>query len=271
MMHTIGTFIKEHPFLTLALLNMLSFCVIRVYWHATKQTGAKLEVVEPAKDGEKMYYLVAGCVNQPEPAFDFLLDELDGGITYVNYDPVRGCNIATIAEQVIADAKRHSYQPRVIGISIGDYVARQVEDAIPGAKSVGINPEPKSSILRPWANLSTKVGSIIAEAASTALGWLSIIPWYNGCGNRFSLAFIADQFQDIGFTYNTPHTTTGTVGVIISERPGKAEGDEFLENSSIKEYFDGVQIVEAKASHGNTVDMADKYLEAWKKLDLSDF
>lgn len=263
--------LKAHPFLGVLLLNTLSFCVARVCWYTFGECGADLEVMRPAEDSEKMYYLVAGCVNQPRTAFEFLFDELDGGITLVNYRSAKGCSIRTISKQVIADAKKHGYQARILGISIGDYVSRQVEDAIPGAKSVGINPEPSSKILRPWANVSTKVGSIVAEAASAVMGWTSLIPWYNGCGNRFSTAFIADQFRDIGFVYDAPHTTSGTVGIIVSERPGEDEGDEFLDNSKIREYFDGIPIAEAKASHGNTVDMANKFLEAWRSLPKSDF
>lgn len=270
MMH-IYKFLRMHPFLAIMILNALSFCVMRIYWYATEQCGAELEVARPAEDGEVMYYVVAGCVNQPQSAFDFLMDNLDGGVTFVNYQSTRGCSIRTIAKQVIADAEKHHYQTRVIGISIGDYVSRRVEDAIPGTLTVGINPEPNSSILRPWANVATKVGSVLAEGVSVAAGWLSVIPWYNGCDNYFSLAFIADQFRDIGFTYSTPHAIDGTVGVIISERPNKTEGDEFLRNSSIKEYFDGIPIVSAKASHGNTVDMADEFMKAWQSLDLNGF
>ena len=264
------SFLKRHPFLCLLCFNALSFCIARICWYATGECGADFEVMRPAEDGEKMYYLVAGCINQPRTAFEFLFDELDGGITLVNYHSAKGCSLRTISKQVIKDAKTHNYQARVIGISIGDYVARQVEDAIPGAKSVGINPEPDSSILQPWANAATKVGSVAAEAVSAVAGWASLIPWYNGSGNRFSAAFIADQFRDIGFAYDAPHTTGGTMGIIVSERPDKG-GDEFLRNSSIKEYFDGIPIAEARASHGNTVDMADEFLEAWRSLDLEDF
>lgn len=264
------SFLKAHPFLCLLALNALSFCVARAYWYVTGEFGADLKVMRPAEDDGKMYYLIAGCVNQPQTAFEFLFDELDGGITLVNYHSAKGCSIRTISKQVIADAKEHDYQARIIGISIGDYVSRQVEAAIPGTKSVGICPEPDSSILRPWANASTKVGSIAVEAISAAAGWASLVPWYNGCGNHFSTAFIADQFRDIGFVYDAPHATIGTVGIIVSERPGKDEGDEFLDNSTIEEYFYGTPIVEAAASHGNTVDMADQFLKAWRSLDLED-
>ena len=147
------SFLKEHPIICVLILNALSFCAARTYWYVTGGCGADFEVMRPAEDGEKMYYLVAGCVNQPRAAFEFLFDELDGGITLVNYHSARGCSIRSISKQVIKDAKRHNYQARIIGISIGDYVSRQVENAIPDAKSVGINPEPTSNILHPWANV----------------------------------------------------------------------------------------------------------------------
>ncbi len=265
-------FISSHPALFLIFfVNMLSFAVTRFCWATTGKTGAELEVIRPIADGKKMYYLVAGCVNQPRSAFRFLIDELkDGGVTFVNYQAVRGCNIESIAEQVIADAKEHRYDVRVIGISIGDYVGREVEAQIPNAKSVGINPEPEASVLRPYANIASKVGSVLLEVLTVPLGWLSAIPWYSDCGNRFSTAFIADQFVDIGFA-RASYVTGNTEGIIISQRPGKAEGDEFLSNQAISEYFSGVPIAEARTGHGNTVGGADEFLAAWRELDLTDF
>lgn len=264
--------LKKMMILT-AIANTLSFCLARLHWFSMEKEmlGAEFDVINPVKDGEKMYYLVAGCVNQPRSAFDFLLEELDGGVTLVNYQPERGCNIKTIADQVIADAKTHNYQARVVGISIGDYVARRVEDAVPGAKSVGINPEPEPSILRPWSRIASKAGSVIVEALTVPLGWLSTIPWYDGCGNRFSTVFIADQFRDIGFVNDTPYAIDGTAGVIISDHPGKADGDEFLDNARIKQYFKGIPVATAKASHGDTVGSNEAYIEAWHALDLQDF
>lgn len=286
MVQKVLQFLNSHQIvLTLLFFNTVSFMALRATWFTEGKYGAKLEVLRPAPDGGKMYYLVAGCVNQPHSAFGFIADELAGGITLVNYQAVRGCSIKTIAKQVIEDAKAHDYDVRVIGISVGDYVARRVEAEIPGAKSVAINPEPDASILRPYANVASKVGSVLVEALTFPLGWLSAIPWYNGCGNRFSTAFIADQFRDIGFIRSYPnttrprlgnyqrveHSTKDTVGVIISNRPGKAEGDEFLSNSAIREYFNGVPIAVAKTGHGNTVDGATEFLKAWRELDLKDF
>lgn len=250
----------------LLILNSLSFCVARAYWYHSGEVGTRLETWRLADDSEVMNYLVAGCVNQPRSAYDFLLDELEGGVTFVNYQATRGCSMRTIAKQVIADAERHNYQARVIGISIGDYIGRRVEDALPGTESVGINPEPEASILRPWARGATCAGSVLAETLTVPVGWLSVIPWYNGCDNHFSLAFIADQFRDIGLIVNTPKATDGVKGIIISERPGKAEGDEFLKNSAIREYFPGVPVAQARTGHGNTVDGADEFLRAWKEL-----
>lgn len=250
-------------------LNTLSFCAARLYWYSQGACGADLEVLRPADEGEVMYYLVAGCVNQPASAYAFLLDEdelSDGGITLVNYYSVRGCSMKTIARQVINDAQAYDYQARVIGISIGDYVSRRVEANIPGATSYGINPEPTADALHPWAKIATRAGSFVGQIASAAAGWLSVIPWYNGCGNHFSMAFIVDQFRDIGFITDTPKATGGVNGIIISERPGKVEGDEFLDNSFIEEYFPDVPVAKAKTGHGNTVDGAEEFLRAWREL-----
>lgn len=245
-------------------LNSLSFCAARAYWHSNEGLGAKFEIYHPAEDGELMFYLVAGCINQPRTAFKFIMDELKevGGVTLVTYRNTRGCSMATIAKQVVRDAEKHHYKVVTIGISIGDYVARVVEDTLPEAKSIPINPEPDSVILQPWARVASKIGSVLVSGLTIPLGWLSLIPWFNGDGNLFSVAFIADQFRDIGFVTNTPRTTSGVLGLIVSEY------DEYLVNSIIRSRFPDVPIAVTPTKHGRTVPNAAEFLKAWRELNL---
>lgn len=245
-------------------LNSLSFCAARAYWYASGNLGAKFEVYKEAEDGELMFYLVAGCINQPRTAFKFIMDELKevGGVTLVTYQNTRGCSMSTIAKQVVRDAEEHHYKVVTIGISIGDYVARVVEDNLPEAKSIPINPEPDSVILQPWARIASRIGSVLVSGLTIPLGWLSLIPWLNGDGNLFSTAFIADQFRDIGFVTNTPRTMDGVLGIIISEY------DEYLVNSIIQSRFPDVPIVVTPTKHGRTVPNATEFLGAWQKLKL---
>lgn len=256
--------VSKNKIVKAALLNSLSFCAVRAYWYSTGGLGAKLVVIKPAEDGERMFYLVAGCINQPSTAFEFIMNELKelGGVTLVNYRNARGCSMTTIAKQVVRYIKKHRYQAVTIGISIGDYVARVVEDELPEAKSIPINPEPDSDILRPWARTASRVGSVLVSGATMLLGWASLIPWLNGDGNLFSTAFIADQFRDIGFITNAPRTTDGALGLIISEH------DEYLVNTIIKERFPDIPIAVTYTKHGKTGPNAAEFLTAWQELKL---
>lgn len=243
------------------LINAFSCAVVRGQWHATGGTGANLVVVKPAGESNTMNYYVAGCVNQPEAAFEFMVNDLDGGVTYVNYHATRGCNMKTIADQVIADAKERKYtKVRVIGISVGDYVGRWAEQELDNVETIAINPEPSAILLQPWAKTASFWGGHAANVVSYGLGWISLIPFYPTVGGRFSLAFIAEQFCEIGSVNDAPHAVEHTLGVINST------DDQFLDNEEIEGYFYEVPVEYAESDHGNTVDKAAEYIGAWSAL-----
>lgn len=219
-------------------------------------------------------YLVAGCGNQPESAFQFILPYLkDYGVTMVDYLPGHVCDMETIAEQVVNDAKLHDYQRiLVIGISIGDYVGRIAENRLGKiAYSIGINPEPDSRLLKTWAKVALRVGVPVAEAVSCAAGWLSKIRWYSDCGNHFSSTFIVSQFREIAFRRDAPRVSKRMLGMILAEadqKNGKGEDEFLLGRDAMRKYFGKhVPIYSAKGvGHGNTVKGAFAYERAWKEL-----
>lgn len=239
----------------LLLINSVSFMVCRAAWYMSGAVAAKLQLVRGASS-KVMNYFVAGNVNQPERAFKFLEDKIDGGITYVTYSEKKGCSMRQIAEQVIDDADILGCKARIFGISIGDYVSRLAEEQLDDVETIAINPEPHPSILKPYANYGLKIVTPIMEVLTIPAGWLSYIP----CIRGFSLAFLADQWRDIAYCRDAPMETAMTLGVICSTE------DEFLQNDVIEEYFKGVPIVYANCNHGNTEDRADEYIRAWEEL-----
>lgn len=248
------------------LFNSLSFCIARAYWHYGCDDGAQLIVARPAKPGERMNYLVAGSYNQPETAYDgWLTAELTGGITYVHYD-MRGCNIKLIAKQVVRDIRAHGYEAHVFGISIGDWICRYVENEIPSAKTYAINPEPDPRILRSSARFASAAGSIFLKAISIPAGWLSVVPmpFMKTAAGPTTVAHFGDQLWDIAFIKPAPHVTKNTQAVFISEDEHGKSLDEFLRNEAIREYFAGVPIIPVHTNHGNTVDTAQAFAEAWR-------
>ena len=247
--------IKNLVFALLA-LNAITYVGARSYWYATGGVAADLQVVREAGAGEVMNYFVAGNVNQPERAFKFLEDRIDGGITYVTYAETRGCSMKQIVNQVLADAQQRNCRVRILGISIGDYVGRFAESELDNVETVAINPEPHPDILKPYANIGLKIATPIMEGLTVPLGWLSHIP----CIRGFSFAFLADQWRDIAYCSDAPHVTDCTIGVICSS------DDEFLQNAVIEDYFKGVPVITIDSHHGDTQGNGDAYAEAWDQL-----
>lgn len=255
------------------LFNSVSYAVTLAVWSAKGENGATLirKCFASTKNG-LMVYLVAGCGNQPEQAFEFLMDDLAGlGITFVNYRPDRGCDMKLIAEQVIDDIKANDFQKAlIISCSIGDYVGRVCEAELGDrVATIPINPEPDSELLKPWAKVATRVLTPIARVLTIVLGWGSQWQGYSDCGNHFSSNFMVSQFHEIGYINDAPRTTKNVLGIIIAEadKNGKGE-DEFLRGrEAMRKYFGDVPIYSAVGvGHGNTVKGAEAYKKAWGKL-----
>ena len=242
--------------LLIAVLNSVTYAAARYLWYKSGQFAAKLMVAKPVDESNVMNYYVAGNINQPDVAFKFMENDLEGGITYVMYRENRGCDMRAIARQVIADAKAHGYQARVIGISIGDLVGRYAEAELKDAETIAINPEPDPRFLKPWARWTLRIVAPVMEVLSILCGWLSQLPLARG----FSLAFLADQWWEIAYRTETPTEKGKTLGVICSTR------DEFLDNETIEFHYDGIPLEYADTNHGNTVDTAEAYIDAWKRL-----
>ncbi len=259
------------------IINAASHLLIQIKWRLAGENGADLVLAQtPREDGVAnrgvMIYLVAGCGNQPEQAFEFLMPDLvDYGVTYVNYRPDRGCDMRLIANQVVADIKQHNYQKvLVIGCSIGDYVGRVCEAELGDrVYTIAINPEPDSSLLKPWAKVATRVGVPIGILLTTAAGWVSQWQLYSDCENHFSFDFMVSQFGQIGFRHDAPKACDNLLGIIVAEPDVDDKGeDEFLQGrEAMRAYFDNIVVYSAVgAGHGNTVKGASAYKEAWDKL-----
>ncbi len=253
----------------LVIINAGSSVVARFHWNSTGETGARLYVARKAEAGEVMNYLVAGSYQQPTGAFDhWLTPKLKGGITYVMYSSY-GCNMKHIAHQVINDIREHDYKARIFGVSIGDYVCRRAEAELENVETFAINPEPEPAILRPWARAASIGGGVLLEALSVFTGYASVVPnpiMKTASGN-VSLAYFADQLLNIGLIKPAPHAISKTKAVFLSGYSETESLDQFLQNQKILEYFAGVPVFWVHSDHGNSVDQADGYIEAWAEYE----
>lgn len=255
-------------------INAVTYLVAQGIWMLTDQNGADLVSAKWSNaDSPITVYLVAGCGNQPEQAFEFIQDDLKGyNVINVNYRPDRGCDMKLIAQQVIDDIIENDRQRvLVIGCSIGDYVSRVCEAELGDrVYTIAINPEPDSKLLRPWAKVATRAGVPLARLVTFGFGWGLQWQGYSDCGNHFSWNFMMSQFRAIGYCHGAPQTSDNLLGIIIAEADENDKGaDEFLKGKkAMQEYFgEEVPIYSAiGAGHGNTVKGADAYRVAWDQL-----
>lgn len=203
-----------------------------------------------------MNYLIAGTGNQSESAFGFLLDELEGGITFVHYRNT-GYNPKYVAQDIIRDAKANDYQVRLWTISVGDQVARYVEasEQIENLAAVGINPCSSSEIAKPSLRhglqlILPPVGTLV-----TLTGWLGTVEFIPLPGNLYSLDLLFDQACNVAYG-KPPHVVDHTQAIVISEQ------DQCLSETEIENYFPETFTVYIDTTHGDTAGAASEYLKA---------
>lgn len=257
-----------------ALINAVSYWIALAKWSLGGENGAELVSASWSKPtSDVAVYLIAGCGNQPEQAFEFVQSDLkDYNVIYVKYRPDRGCDMKLIADQVVEDIEANSYQNvLVVGCSIGDYVGRVCEAELGDrVHTIAVNPEPDSSLLKTWAKVATRVGVPLGRLLTLVMGWGSQWQLYSDCGNTFSANFMVSQFWQIGTCHDAPRVSDNLLGIIIAEADENGKGeDEFLQGrEAMQDYFGSdVEIYSATGvGHGNTVKGATAYKAAWDEL-----
>lgn len=241
-------------------VNALTFIVARVWWKWHGDLAADLEYEDDEIDDEVRTYLIAGNLNQPRKAFEFLGDLLTGPRAYARFQ-MRGFSAKDTADAIIDDIAWDSVKKaQIYTISLGDHVARHLEtDLESGVLVYAINPCPWFLMLKThWLILLTIMGPLL-EIFCHALGWLSIIPIIPTVGGRYSLVLLADQY--ITMVYDLPHNHTDqTLGVCLSVH------DEFLNNQNVRRYFPLAKTEIVDCGHGDTVGHADAYYAALQKI-----
>lgn len=271
-MQNILALASQHWTAILLIVSSFSFCLARLFVYLIGGFGATLKVIRPAPNGKKMNYLIPGSFTQGERAFEFLLGELSGGITIVDYRPIWGCSMQTITRQVIRHIDSHNYQAFIVGIAIGDYTARKATVENARVSSAAINPISHSDLLLPKVRLAIRFGSLLCLALTILLGWISLIPWCCRRGKHFSLAVLADQLFAMGFTPGAAKKSwqaAEMMGVITSQRPADdaEDGDGVVNNFEVKRYFPNyIHVEKVEAGHAQTEKYGKRYLEAWRKL-----
>ncbi len=247
------------------LINAMSFMTYRSYrLTGNLHKSSNLITYRKPRSTRQMNYLVAGLLNQPATAFRFLQKSLRGGITSARFSSL-GWDSWSMARQIATDILQHDYQAMVYAISVGDKVARNLEEILGDRVTIiTINPCTEPSFLKPFLRYSAKILVPILGCLCMLLGWLSAIPILELFGKNYkhySLALLVDQLWEIAYVRPQPETKR-TVGVVCSAK------DEFLQNAEIREYFSGCPCETIQTTHAQTINCANDYLEAIRKLSV---
>ncbi len=243
----------------LAIMNCMSFVLMRVRWRETSKLSGEFVQQIGNHASKTMDYFIAGNLNQPEAAFEFMRSEFGENFTYVNYS-THGWSAFDTVEKIATDIIEHSYQARIFTISVGDHVARYLEHyGTRDIKIYAINPCSNHTTLRRPLSLLLVMGAPLLGLLCCGLGWLSIIPVIPTVGGEYSLMLLADQYMTIAYDL-PPRAAAKTVGVICSKN------DELLRNEIIRQFFGSAKIVEIDTTHGDTVGAGSKYLQGMQEL-----
>lgn len=241
------------------LINAITFIIARCWWGLRGSLAATLEAHINDPNDKTMTYLIAGNLNQADTAFKFMEPFFGSNYTFVQFS-TKGWSAQATAERIAQDIQENGYQAQIFTISLGDHVARYLEQELGNAiKIYAINPCPNRSVLqKPWGTILKYVAPF-AEILCHSLGWVSYLPIVPSFGGNYSPILLIDQFRCIYYD-DPPRKSSHTYGVICSN------GDTFLDNATIEKFYLNAEIEHIDAGHSDIVDNADLYYNAISNL-----
>ena len=242
------------------LLNLATYTYAR-YENSGK---AKFRLVRRDKEGNRMTYCLPGIASNPNVSFRFVDGLVPGGMTYVKYSKW-GFDPKTIADQIVRDIKKNSYEPYLISISVGDQVARMVEDKIKDVSIISINPLTSDECLCFETQTVLRMKLPFVNFIIACLGWLGQIKFFDRENStRQSLSLYYDMVNAmVKSRLEIGKDSTATKVLVLSRY------DEILDNRSISNIFYNVKeenIAIVDTEHANTNNGSILYREKLEKL-----
>lgn len=246
--------------------NAVSFALVRIIWFVDGGPESPINEIRPVtdQDGHRTLVIEIGGAMGVAKCFNVFREfyQDSWGVIYLDHGK-NGYSLRAQLAQIDQYIEDHDITDiRVVGISVGDYYCRVLEDRYDNVQTLAVNPEPSHKFLRFWSKWASRGGGFVAEVVSIPFGWLSTIDLIPKTGERFSLAYTADQFMALSFVNDAPHTYDKTVAVIL----GAGNLDQFLKNEVAEKYFKGATIKYVNSDHGNTVDKADEYRKVLQEI-----
>jgi hypothetical protein len=245
--------------LCVVLFNAVSFFLF------TWVMGGNPELVRYRSLSEgRMTYVVAGNLGQADEAVAAIVDEIQGGVTFVKFRNT-GYHANRFVGSVVLDMRDlpEGTKVNVMGISLGCQPAQDIARRT-DAVFYAINPCMNADFLKPEWKTACYGTVIVGTPVKVALGWLSIVPVFNLAGNlpmhNYSVATLVEQLSEVAFYDAGPADVRARV--VISDE------DELLKREVIEEYFAGAELRIVQATHASINTYPDEYRVALADLGL---
>jgi len=250
--------VSKKVIVALLLLNAASCILFRFV------AGGRPNIVRyrEISDG-KMTYIIAGNMGQADEASAQIVDDIIGGVTFVNYGNF-GYSPSKFIKAVENDISTlpHDTQVTLVAISLGNQVAQTVSNRLQ-CPLYAVNPCMGASSPNSAMKVVCVGIAIVGTPVEFGLGWLSCIPFSSNPPTRdYSLATLIDQFRSI-CVFSTGHPTNPALTKVVI-----SNDDELLDNAAVEEFFAGCEVVRINAKHGSINNYPDAYRTALGQLGL---
>jgi len=214
----------------------------------------------------RMTYIIAGNMGQADEASAKIVDDIVGGITFVNfsnvgYQPNQFVNYIMRDRRALPEGTEVTFVAISLGNQVGQFISNRTSDTL-----YAINPCMGTKFLNTPMKAACISASVVGELLNVALGWLSFVPVFNLADSPpthdYSLETLINQFSAIWLLPAACPDNPDLTKVVISNQ------DELLNNAVIEEFFAGCEIVRIEAKHGSINNYPEEYRAALIELGL---
>lgn len=277
--HDLGMFGK--CIVILELINVLTFVGARAVLRFTGNLTVPITVLkeaEPSDDAASLVVAVGGSMGTGS-CFDIFLPYCEGNekVIYLDHSGLgysEKSQYRQLKKYIEESGIKHI---SVFGIGPGDAYAQKLEsefDGIDGytVRTLAVNPETSYKVMNAPSRWGSIIGGMVAKIVGLPFGWLNAIEIVPKTNEKFSFAYMSDQFLWLATVDAEPHKEGCVDGVILSTK------DQFFRNKS-NSSASGVHLEESYFPHlsdedfhyietdsCNTIDMASAYQEALKQI-----
>lgn len=267
-------------FIIFELVNILSFVGVRAVLRISGNLTSPVTVLKEAElsdDGNTLTITVGGSMGTGSCFNIFLPYCGTGKVIYLDHSGLGYSEKSQYRQLKNYIVESGAKDIRIISIGPGDAYAQRLEAEFDGTngytvKTLSVNPETSYKVMNAPSRWGSLIGGVLAKIVGLPFGWLNAIEAVPKTGERFSLAYMSDQFIWLATVNAGPHKEGCVDDVILSIQ------DQFfrnMKNSSAsgyhleESYFPNLSDEHfhyVDADSCNTIDMAPAYQNALDKI-----